>query len=153
MQMEICKGIFWFQQRIKDENLLIFNRVEQTHRQKDSRDRTHVIKYSSLLVNLLLFTLCIDDSFVWTSGISFLLWGWLSTDTCCSERLWNIPPWRYSKAIWMWSWATSSRLPCLYDKVIFLADQGKPVNVVGLDFSKPFCTVTVPFWIKCPACS
>jgi len=25
----------------------------------------------------------------------------------------SLPPWRYSKAAWMWSWATSSRWPCL----------------------------------------
>jgi len=30
----------------------------------------------------------------------------------CSERLWSIPPWRYSKATWSSSWATRSRWPC-----------------------------------------
>lgn len=26
-----------------------------------------------------------------------------------SKRLWSPPPWRYSKAVWRWSWKTSSR--------------------------------------------
>ena len=43
----------------------------------------------------------------------FLLWGWLSTGTDCPERLWCLPPWRYSKAVWTWSWATGSKQPCL----------------------------------------
>ena len=45
---------------------------------------------------------------IWTSP--FLLWGWLSTSTGCLESL---CPWKYSKAIWTCSWATSSRRPCL----------------------------------------
>jgi len=32
------------------------------------------------------------------------LWGWPSSDKCCPERLWSLPPWRYSKAIWTWFW-------------------------------------------------
>lgn len=27
-----------------------------------------------------------------------VLWGWLSTGTCCPVRWWNLQPWRYSKA-------------------------------------------------------
>lgn len=42
----------------------------------------------------------------WPSGNS-LLCGWLSNGTGCLERLWSLPPWRYSKATWTWSW------PCL----------------------------------------
>lgn len=33
------------------------------------------------------------------------------TGTTCLVRLWS--PWRYSEAIWTWSWATGSRWPCL----------------------------------------
>lgn len=39
----------------------------------------------------------------------FLLWGWPSAGTGCVGRLWTLHHWRYSKAIWSWSWATSSR--------------------------------------------
>lgn len=39
----------------------------------------------------------------------FWLWRWLSTGTRCPEQLWNLPPLRYSKAVWTWSWATGSR--------------------------------------------
>jgi len=30
-----------------------------------------------------------------------------------ARRLWSLNSWRYSKVIWRWSWATSSRWPCL----------------------------------------
>ena len=30
-----------------------------------------------------------------------------------SGRLWSLCPWRYSRAVWTWSWATSCRWPCL----------------------------------------
>ncbi|KAK4806772.1 hypothetical protein QYF61_005568 [Mycteria americana] len=33
----------------------------------------------------------------------------LSTGTGCPERLWSLPPYRYSKVVWTWSWATGSR--------------------------------------------
>lgn len=46
----------------------------------------------------------------WASGNDFLLWGWLTTG--CSEKLWNLHPWRCAKPNRTWSWATSSRLPC-----------------------------------------
>ena len=34
---------------------------------------------------------------IWTSGNTFLLWGWQSTDTSCAERLWSLSPWTYWK--------------------------------------------------------
>ena len=42
----------------------------------------------------------------------FLLWGWLNTGKGCPERLWSLHPWRDSKGIRTWSWATGSRWPC-----------------------------------------
>ena len=50
---------------------------------------------------------------LWTSGNTFSLWGWWSTGTGCPGRLWSLHPWRYSKAIWTWSWAMRSGHPCL----------------------------------------
>ena len=48
---------------------------------------------------------------LWTSGNTFSLWGWSSTGTSCPERLWNFPPWRYSKAVWRRRQFTDSGLP------------------------------------------
>ena len=53
----------------------------------------------------------------WPSGNTFSLLGWPSTGTDCSERLWSLPSWRYSKAIWTWSWATGFRCPYLSRRV------------------------------------
>jgi len=50
---------------------------------------------------------------VWTSGHTFLLWGWLRTGAGFPERLWSLHPWRYSKAVWTRSGTTGSRWPCL----------------------------------------
>lgn len=36
----------------------------------------------------------------------------MSTGTGIPERLWSLLPWRYSKPIWMWSYATCSRWIC-----------------------------------------
>ena len=47
----------------------------------------------------------------------FILWRWPSTCTCCPERLWGLPPWRYSKSAWTQPWATCSRLPCFEQEV------------------------------------
>lgn len=56
-----------------------------------------------------------------TRGIEYKLrespsdWGALfnsEDDWSCSRKLWALPAWRYSKAMGMWSWATSSRWPC-----------------------------------------
>jgi len=35
----------------------------------------------------------------------------------CQTAQEMLPPWRYSKDIWTWSWATSSRWPCLSRKL------------------------------------
>ena len=37
---------------------------------------------------------------LWTSGNTFLLWGWLTTGTDCPERSRSLPLWRYPKAAW-----------------------------------------------------
>lgn len=47
------------------------------------------------------------------------------------ERLWSLPPWRYSEAIWAWSWATCYGCPCL--------SQG--VGPGGLQGSLPTSTI------------
>ncbi|KAK4814561.1 hypothetical protein QYF61_023760 [Mycteria americana] len=31
----------------------------------------------------------------------------------CPERLWSLPPWRYSRVIRTWSWAAGCSWPCL----------------------------------------
>lgn len=49
---------------------------------------------------------------LWTSGKNVLLQGGLSTVTIFSGKLWSLPPWKYWKAGWTWSW-TRSRWPCL----------------------------------------
>ncbi|KAJ7414954.1 RNA-directed DNA polymerase from mobile element jockey-like [Pitangus sulphuratus] len=44
-----------------------------------------------------------------------------------------------------------SSLISFYDKVTHLTDQGKPIDVIFLDFSKVFDTLTGSFWVKYPA--
>lgn len=44
----------------------------------------------------------------WTSGTTCSLWGWWSPGTGCLEKWW-----RYSNTIWIQSWATGYRRPCL----------------------------------------
>ena len=48
---------------------------------------------------------------VWTSANTLPLRMWLST--ACPGQLRSLHPWRYSNAIWTWSWATGSRWLCL----------------------------------------
>lgn len=43
-------------------------------------------------------------------------WGWLST-VQVAEMLWRLPPWRYSKDIWMWSWEIGWRGLCVGRRV------------------------------------
>ena len=43
----------------------------------------------------------------------FFHWGWRSIGTGCPETLWSLHPWRYSKAVWTWSWVTGCRWSCL----------------------------------------
>lgn len=50
---------------------------------------------------------------LWTSEKMLLLWEWLSSGISCPGKLWSLYPWRYTKAVWAWSWATDSRWPCL----------------------------------------
>lgn len=50
---------------------------------------------------------------VWTSGSTFLLCWWPSTDTGCPEWLWSFHPWRYSKVVWKWAREIGSRWSCL----------------------------------------
>ena len=50
---------------------------------------------------------------VWASRKIFLLCRWVSNGTGCPGRVWSPNPWRCSKTVWTWSWATSSRWPCL----------------------------------------
>jgi len=38
-------------------------------------------------------------------------------DTGCPGRLWSLRPWRYSEALWAWSWAAGSGWPCLGGEV------------------------------------
>ena len=47
----------------------------------------------------------------------FTLWVWPSIAKGCPERLWSLPPWRHSKAIWTWSWAPGSWWSCLSRRV------------------------------------
>ena len=61
---------------------------------------------------------------LWISGNTFLLWGWLSTGTGCPERFWSLLPWGYSKAIWIRSWATGSRWPCLSRRLDQMTSRG-----------------------------
>jgi len=35
------------------------------------------------------------------------------TRMCCPEKWWYLCPWRYSEAVWTWSWAIFSRCPPL----------------------------------------
>ena len=48
----------------------------------------------------------------WTRERS-LLWWWQNTETSCTERLWSLLPWRYSKPSWVLSCATYGREPAL----------------------------------------
>lgn len=68
-----------------------------------------------------------------------LLWGWLNAVTDCPERSRNIHSWRYSKAIWTWSWAVCSWWPCLSRGV--LPDDphrslSGPMTVLGIENGK-----------------
>lgn len=70
---------------------------------------------------------------LWISDSTFVLCG--STGTGCPERLWGLPPWRYSKA-WTWSWATCSRWPCL---------RGKGPD----DLQRPLPTLSILWFYEC----
>lgn len=50
---------------------------------------------------------------------TFFLWRWRSTGTGCSQSLWSLQPWRYSKAVWTRSWELSSVWPCLTSRCHF----------------------------------
>lgn len=58
------------------------------------------------------------------------LWRVLSTGSVTkhwqrlSKRLWNLHPWRYSKAFWTWSWAAGSWWPCGSEEVPLLPHLG-----------------------------
>lgn len=43
----------------------------------------------------------------------FFTVGWLSTGTGYPGRSWTLQPWRYSRAIWIQSWANGSKWPSL----------------------------------------
>jgi len=44
-------------------------------------------------------------------------WHMLLTERLCPGMLWSLYPWRHSKAVWTWSWATGSRRPWLSEQV------------------------------------
>lgn len=44
----------------------------------------------------------------------FALWGWWGTASGCPGGWWVLPPCRYAKAIWTWSWASGSGWPCFW---------------------------------------
>lgn len=50
---------------------------------------------------------------LWTSGNTFSLWRWPSTDTGWPERWWSLHPWRYSNAVWAEFWVSGCGWPCL----------------------------------------
>jgi len=50
---------------------------------------------------------------LWISGNTFSLWGWPNTGKGCPGRWWSLHSWRYSRVVWMWSWATCSKWPYL----------------------------------------
>lgn len=58
-------------------------------------------------------TVYLNMSFCLNIRKDFLMWEWLSTGTRCPGRQWSLHAWRYLKVIWTWSWAISSRWPCL----------------------------------------
>lgn len=47
-----------------------------------------------------------SGGFSWVPGNTFLLWGWPRTGTGWAERLWNLHPLWYSKAVQTQSWPT-----------------------------------------------
>ena len=56
-------------------------------------------------------------SSIWTWGKASLLWGWWSTGTGCSERLWSLLLWRYSVPAWPISCVTCCTEPALGEGV------------------------------------
>jgi len=52
-------------------------------------------------------------SSIWTWRKTYLLWGWQSTGTGCSGRLWDLLLWRDSKPIWTPTCVTCCRVPAL----------------------------------------
>lgn len=60
----------------------------------------------------------------------FVLWEWPNTGTG-SPGILSLCPWRYSKAVWTWSWAIGPWWPCL----------GREVELDNLHRSCPTSTV------------
>lgn len=62
----------------------------------------------------------IEDA-IWNQGNISLLRVWLSMWTGRSERSWDLPPWRYWKAVWTCVWQPALRIPAgkLASKVPF----------------------------------
>ena len=77
---------------------------------------------------------------LWTSGNSFLLWRSPRTGTSHPGEFWSLHLWRYSKAVWIWSWTTSSRTPVRAGGLDQMASSGS--------FQlHPFCD-SVILWVK-----
>ena len=70
-------------------------------------------------------------SSIWKWGKTSLLWRWQNTATGCSERLWSLLLWRYSKPTWTLSCVTCFREPAL---------------VVGLDLDDHKRSLPSPIW-------
>lgn len=60
--------------------------------------------------------------------MSFSLWEWLNVGISVTEMLWSLHPYKYSKAIWTWSWAACSR--CLFQSWPF-CDSSSRLGIFG----------------------
>ena len=79
------------------------------------RKLLHRSMFNWFKLPLLSFYCSIMNIFTYTK-VNFL--NFLRNGTGCSERLWSVHPWRYSKAVWTQFWATGSRVALLEQGVL-----------------------------------
>ena len=79
-------------------------------------------------------------SFVWTWGRTSSLWGWRSPGTGCSERLWSLLLWRYSRPAWTRCCAVCCRWPC-FSRGVGLDDPQRSLPTPNILW---FCDLKIP---------
>lgn len=66
-------------------------------------------------LNILWLQTCYQEAMSTDWNTKFSISTWRNSGTGCPGRLYSLHYWRYWKDIWMWSWATCFKWPCLSD--------------------------------------